>query len=92
MTIEVLELNNPSYVDEDFTIAVRTPSRPRTSLRLSVGSFSVESLHGVSSISFHDVSYEVKKHNCKRGPNRVILDSVRYVRVLSKYTMYGGSS
>lgn len=76
VTIEVIEYNDTRDADdEEFTIV-----RPRASLRLSIGNFSIGSLMpGTSSISFHDISYEVKKLNCfKKRPNKVILKSVRY--------------
>lgn len=67
MTLEVLDINEPGCVDEDFAIDVPTSFQPIS----SVG-------HGARSISFHDVLYEVTQRSCcKRKPNKVILDSVR---------------
>ena len=40
----------------------------------------VQSPQNLQSISFHDITYEVKQSkHCRRISNRVILNSVRYV-------------
>ena len=78
VTIEILELDEPSHVTEN-EMRVFEPSMTalaRASLRLSVGSMSL--MYGASSVSFHDVSYEVKRCGCYKGQKyKLILNSVR---------------